>query len=156
MFDSKGASDYFSHILALVIAIVILSVVTSTFYEYYHGKAMSSQDIEARRIMSDIESGVIDVFSEYGERDFDNLGEEEAVVRKRLGMPESIGGNDYEASLVSQNGGYILVNVSGVNGKSYNRSLYNIDVGLEGSVEGPSEARLEYIESEDLIRLSSA
>lgn len=146
MSSSKGASDYFSHILALAIAIVVLSVVASTFHEYYVNKSIESQEAEAHGVMRSLETKVLGMYSEYRSREMETVDEGEVVAQTTMDIPEEIGGRGYGISLNSaKDGPYINVSVDGFPEKAYRRSLYSIDVDVEGSVSGCREIRLNYI-----------
>lgn len=155
---SKGSSDYFSHILALAIAIVILSIVAATFHDYYVEKSIQSEEAEAEAVMRKVQSKALGIYTEYRTREMETASEGQMLAETVFDLPEDIGGKNYEVGLNSSGDGpYVFVDVQGLTGGAYNRSMYNVDVDLEGSVTNPGEAKLQYInrKERDLLELSA-
>ncbi|MFP4116420.1 MAG: hypothetical protein ACLFQ8_01620 [Candidatus Aenigmatarchaeota archaeon] len=150
--SKKGVSDYFSHILALAITIVILSLVMSTFHDYYVDVAERSQQSEAMAVNREVGDAILNLYSTYRYRDFDSE-ENETLGEKTVDLPRKIAGQGYNVRLNST--GQIVVETTGFPKRTYIRSLYGIDIRLEGKLEEPGTSTVEYVSggTEDLVKL---
>ncbi len=154
---NKGISDYFSHILALAIAIIVLFLVASTFHEYHIGLSSVHEESEANLVLENIASVSLKLHSEYGESESNGFNGT-ILAKKKLDLPEKIGGNRYRVSFEDEGDAYIFLDITSLRGETYNKTLYGLDIDLEGSFQSPGDALVEYVahEDSDLIRIGEA
>ncbi len=168
MLTKKGLSDYISHILAIAIAFLILSLVASSMYDYYVNLTLESQRSEATAVSEDIAERMMDMYSEYRDKEIiPGPGEKEVLKSVELDVPDNIGGRNYDIRLNSSNQHWIeaeivttseisivdsrrptariVVEVTEFPEETYTYHLYNIETGLDGEARNPDRIRLEYI-----------
>ncbi len=169
MFDQKkGMSDYFSHVIALAIAFLILALIATSVHDYYIDITVESQRAEAVSISEYIGKGIMDMYSEY--RGSEKMYQEEEsmiLASTEIKVPDNIAGRSYNIRLNSSAEHWIdvdlephhdidivgsrrptagvIVEISGFPQNTHVHHIYNIELELEGNAHNPERIRLEYI-----------
>jgi len=164
--SKKGMSDYISHILVLVVAIVVLSIIGSTMHEFYVDLTLESQRSQSASLSRKIRNGILDMYSEHkGSGIMPDEGKSEVLFSAVIDTPERIGRSSYDIYLnttESDSPVEIVLKTTSFPRETYRYDIYNIDVNVTGKVANPEGVRLEYIRknqggsAEDLIRMSRA
>ncbi|MFP4634151.1 MAG: hypothetical protein ACLFM9_04270 [Candidatus Aenigmatarchaeota archaeon] len=184
MLRGKGLSNYISHILAVAIAFLILSLIASSMYDYYVDLTMESQRSEAMALSEDLGNKIMDMYSQYGDVEIiPQQGETEVLTSTEVDVPDDVGGRNYNLRLNSSRKHWIetdleataevevvdsrrptarvVVEVTEFPEGTYKYHMYNIETNMTGHVSNPRKVKLEYVrvndgEVEDLIRMSRA
>ncbi|MFB6075691.1 MAG: hypothetical protein ABEK17_00965 [Candidatus Aenigmatarchaeota archaeon] len=161
----KGLSSFVSHVLALAISIIILSIVAANLFGYYGDTVEQSQRTQARLVSGEIGENIIRLYTNYIDSDTEPMEGETLVLGKiRLSVPEKISGRSYIISLRDNDEYWIDVQIEGLKSENIYRNyaavkittmntpgveetynLNNIGINLEGRVRKTDEIVLKYI-----------
>ncbi|MFB6088513.1 MAG: hypothetical protein ABEK36_01915 [Candidatus Aenigmatarchaeota archaeon] len=161
----KGLSSFVSHILALAISIIILSIVAANLFGYYRDTVEQSQRTQARIVSGEIAENIIRLYTNYKDSGtIPSEGESITLGKVKLSVPQKISGRSYIISFQDNDEYWISVDVEGAesdhverrfsrvkistmgtNSISESYSLNNIEIDLEGRVRKTDEVVLKYI-----------
>lgn len=161
----KGLSSFVSHVLALAISIIILSIVAANLFDYYRDTVEQSQRTQARLVSGMTGENIIRLYTSYRDSDTEPIEGESLVLGKvKLSVPEKISGRSYIISLRDNDDYWIDVQVENSENEDVYRkyaaveittmntpsveevySLNNIGIDLEGRVRKTDEVVLKYI-----------
>lgn len=161
----KGLSSFVSHILALAISIIILSIIASNLFGYYRDTVEQSQRTQTRIVGGEIGQNIIRLYTNYrGSEVKIGRGEDLVLGKIKLSIPQKISGRSYIIELQDNDEEWIEANVQNGVAKDTERQyagievrtmaskpivetyyLNNIGIELEGKVRKTDEILLKYI-----------
>ena len=112
--SKKGLSVFVSHVIAIAILFVVLIVISFQMYSYYYSIKGATQKSVSTLISREISNLILGLYTTYKNSMFTpSLGENETLAEIYMNIPEKIGGNSYEISLVQHGDFWIDANVAG-------------------------------------------
>ncbi len=162
--DKKGVSVFISHVIAIAILFVVLTVVSSQLYSYYYDIKEESQRSQSRILSQKLSDNIITLYTNYKNSDYIPKEGNETLSEIFVNVPDKISGNNYELSLISHSklwvDGYfenettyqnkrpyamVRVETEGNPSNVFDYPIYNVIIDLDGSVRRATKIRLSYV-----------
>ena len=165
----KGISGFMSHVIAIAIAFVVLSMISVNMYDYYTNTVKETQKTQAKILGQKIGLSITKLYETFRNSDFEpNPGENFTFSELEITVPKQISGKAFSLELRENEDFWIWADIK-VDGqdvklreirKPSNRifiqtfeepettftfDLYNIEIPVEGEFRQTDKVKFSYL-----------